>query len=482
VVSPLTGPPGRRRRLRTLVLQLVALPLVLLVGGQGLVLGATASAQSLEDLRKREVEAAAALEGSTAAVAAAGAELARIAAALPEAERQVSVAQGELSGARAKASAARAEAERAELARVAAQGEVDEATAQVESSRADVARLGRRAYVRGRMGDVRDVMDAANPTDVIERGELLRSVFRSGTASLDRVTASRLQLAGKTAQLRAEEKAAADARAQADAQQARAEQVAAEAQAAVQRVAALVAEREVAVAAAEALREEDRRSYEQAQADSEALAERIRQAEAAAAARAAAERAAAERAAAERAAAERAAAQAAAEAAARAARSNRPAPAPAPARAAAPPAAPAAPPAAAAAPSRSSGWIWPGTGRLTSRYGNRVHPIFGDSRFHAGIDLGGGYGAPVLAARGGTVILSGPASGYGTLVVVSHGGGVTTAYAHMSALLVRVGDTVSQGQTIGRIGSEGNSTGPHLHFEVRVNGNPVDPLGYVSPP
>jgi murein DD-endopeptidase MepM/ murein hydrolase activator NlpD len=472
MTAPITG-----RRLRVLVLQLLALPLVLVVGGQGLVLGSPASAQSLEDLRKREAEAAAALEGSTAAVAAAGAELARIAAAMPEAERQASVAQGELSGARAKASTARAEAERAELARQAAQGEVDQASAQVESSRADVAQLGRRAYVRGRMGDVRDVMDAANPADVIERGELLRSVFRSGTASLERVTAARLQLAGKTAQLKAEEKVAAEARAQAAAQQARAEQAATEAQAAVQRVAALIAERQTAVAAAEALREEDRRSYEQAQADSEALAERIRRAEAEAAARAAAERAAAERAAAERAAAEqRAAAQAEA---ARAARANRPpAPAPAPAR---PPAA-APPPAAAAAPSRSSGWIWPGTGRLTSRYGNRVHPIFGDSRFHAGIDLGGGYGAPVLASRGGTVILSGPASGYGTLVVVSHGGGVTTAYAHMSALLVRVGDTVGQGQTIGRIGSEGNSTGPHLHFEVRVNGNPVDPLGYVSPP
>jgi murein DD-endopeptidase MepM/ murein hydrolase activator NlpD len=80
------------------------------------------------------------------------------------------------------------------------------------------------------------------------------------------------------------------------------------------------------------------------------------------------------------------------------------------------------------------------------------------------------------------VILSGSASGYGTLVVVSHGNGISTAYAHMSALLVGEGDTVSQGETIGRIGNEGNSTGPHLHFEVRRDGEPVDPLGYVSPP
>jgi septal ring factor EnvC (AmiA/AmiB activator) len=345
---------SRRRGLRTLVLQLVALPLVLVVGGQGLALGSPPGSQSMDDLKKREAEAAAALEGSTAAVQAAGAELARIAAALPEAERQVSVAQGALAGARAKAGAARAAAERAEQARLAAQAEVDQANVQVADSRDDVGRLARRAYQRGRLGDVRDVMDATTPTDVIERGELLRSVFRAGTASLDRVTEARLGLAAKTAQLRAEEQAATAAREEADAQQARAEQVTAEAEAAVQRVAALVADREAAVESAEQLREEDRRSYEQAQADSAALAERIRRAEAEAA------RQAAIRAAAEKAAAERAAAEAAA-AAARAARAGRPAP-------------PAAAPAAPRSASRSSDWIWPGYGRLTSRYGFRTHP------------------------------------------------------------------------------------------------------------
>jgi murein DD-endopeptidase MepM/ murein hydrolase activator NlpD len=88
----------------------------------------------------------------------------------------------------------------------------------------------------------------------------------------------------------------------------------------------------------------------------------------------------------------------------------------------------------------------------------------------------------VLASKAGVVIISGPASGYGTLVVVSHGGGVSTAYAHMSTLSVSEGDVVDQGQQVGRIGNEGNSTGPHLHFEVRVDGDPVDPLDYVSPP
>ncbi|MCW2667224.1 MAG: Murein DD-endopeptidase MepM and murein hydrolase activator NlpD, containing LysM domain, partial [Frankiales bacterium] len=125
-------------------------------------------------------------------------------------------------------------------------------------------------------------------------------------------------------------------------------------------------------------------------------------------------------------------------------------------------------------------------GPLTSRYGSRRHPIFGDVRFHAGIDIGVGHGAPVLSADDGTVTYAGPASGYGTLVLVSHGvvGGrdVTSAYAHQSALLVSAGQHVARGQQVGRVGSEGNSTGPHLHFEIRLDGEPTDPLGWVSPP
>ena len=107
-------------------------------------------------------------------------------------------------------------------------------------------------------------------------------------------------------------------------------------------------------------------------------------------------------------------------------------------------------------------------------------------RFHAGIDIGGGLGARVRASDAGYVTYAGYASGYGTLVVISHGtvGGrdLSTAYAHMGAISVREGQTVRKGQKVGEIGNEGNSTGPHLHFEVRRNGDPVDPLDYVTPP
>ena len=122
---------------------------------------------------------------------------------------------------------------------------------------------------------------------------------------------------------------------------------------------------------------------------------------------------------------------------------------------------------------------FPADGPVTSPFGQRVHPIFGTVRLHAGIDIGASYGAPVWAGAGGVVVVSGPASGYGNAIVIDHGGGAATLYAHLSRLSVRTGQSVTAGQTIGAVGSSGNSTGPHLHFEVRVRGVPVNPMGYL---
>ena len=99
---------------------------------------------------------------------------------------------------------------------------------------------------------------------------------------------------------------------------------------------------------------------------------------------------------------------------------------------------------------------------------------------HEGIDIGAGSGTPIRAAAAGTVIHAGWLGGYGNLVVIDHGGGVATAYGHQSSIAAGSGAFVAQGQVIGYVGSTGNSTGPHLHFEVRVNGAPQDPLGYLS--
>lgn len=130
-------------------------------------------------------------------------------------------------------------------------------------------------------------------------------------------------------------------------------------------------------------------------------------------------------------------------------------------------------------PAGAGGMIWPLDGPVTSEFGWRTHPIFGTARFHSGLDIGGDYGLPIYAAASGTVIHAGWISGYGNTVIIDHGGGVTTLYGHNDSLNVGVGQTVSQGQVIAMCGSTGNSTGPHCHFEVRENGEPVSPYNYL---
>ncbi|MEA2843041.1 MAG: hypothetical protein QOJ69_712, partial [Actinomycetota bacterium] len=97
----------------------------------------------------------------------------------------------------------------------------------------------------------------------------------------------------------------------------------------------------------------------------------------------------------------------------------------------------------------------------------------------AGIDIAPGYGTPVHAAKGGTVIMAGTNGGYGNCVIIDHGGGLTTLYGHMSKLTVNDGESVKQGEQIGNVGSTGSSTGPHLHFETRIGGNPQNPMRFL---
>ena len=123
-------------------------------------------------------------------------------------------------------------------------------------------------------------------------------------------------------------------------------------------------------------------------------------------------------------------------------------------------------------------WPTPSCTTTNSAYGYRVHPIYGTVKFHAGEDIPAGYGAEILAAASGTVVTTGWVSGYGNYTVIDHGGGLMTAYGHQSSFAVSVGAVVTQGQVIGYVGSTGNSTGPHLHFEVYVNGATVDPKSY----
>jgi murein DD-endopeptidase MepM/ murein hydrolase activator NlpD len=118
-------------------------------------------------------------------------------------------------------------------------------------------------------------------------------------------------------------------------------------------------------------------------------------------------------------------------------------------------------------------FIWPVQGPVTSPFGWRW------GRMHEGIDIGVGYGTPIAAAASGTVVYAGWESGYGNFVLIDHGNGLATAYGHQSSIAVSTGAAVTQGQVIGYVGCTGHCFGPHLHFEVRINGSPVDPLGYL---
>jgi murein DD-endopeptidase MepM/ murein hydrolase activator NlpD len=127
-------------------------------------------------------------------------------------------------------------------------------------------------------------------------------------------------------------------------------------------------------------------------------------------------------------------------------------------------------------------FIWPLSGyrTITDDYGMRYHPILKTRRMHTGMDIAAPKGVPIMAAQSGEVILAGWYGAYGQAVIIDHGAGVATLYGHQSVLKVKVGQQVTKGDTIGLVGSTGWSTGPHLHFEVRVNGSPANPHNYVK--
>lgn len=125
-------------------------------------------------------------------------------------------------------------------------------------------------------------------------------------------------------------------------------------------------------------------------------------------------------------------------------------------------------------------WPTPGNTRVTSEYGMRFHPVLKQNRMHTGIDIAAPRGAKIIAADHGQVIFVGPFGAYGNTVVVDHGSSITSMYAHMSAFTVNEGDEVLRGDQVGKIGTSGLSTGPHLHFEVRQNGEPINPWPYLK--
>ena len=124
-------------------------------------------------------------------------------------------------------------------------------------------------------------------------------------------------------------------------------------------------------------------------------------------------------------------------------------------------------------------FMWPCNGPITSYYGWRTHPIFGTTKYHSGMDIAVDSGTPIHAADSGTIVYSGWLGGYGNCVMIDHGGGLVTLYAHNSALNVGEGQYVSKGAVVAYAGSTGYSTGPHCHFEVRLHGELTEPLNYL---
>ena len=140
-----------------------------------------------------------------------------------------------------------------------------------------------------------------------------------------------------------------------------------------------------------------------------------------------------------------------------------------------------APPAQAPTQVSKYRFIWPCRGEITSYYGWRTHPIFGTTKYHSGMDIAVDYGTPIKAAAAGTIIYSGWLGGYGNTIMIDHGGGLVTLYAHNNELAVYEGQYVNQGVVVAYAGSTGWSTGPHCHFEARLHGEVTEPLDYLPP-
>jgi len=412
-------------------------------------------------------DASAALEGATATARQAVLDLATVRSQLPQAQAAAVAARARLDGAQALAASAAREVGTARAAVGQAAAAAAAARGRLAARRSEADRLARAAYESGPITEVQTYLAASNPGDLADRAELLRFAGRSTRRQL-------LDLAGGAADVAVQERLAADAaralagrQAAAAAATTGARRAAAAADAAVATVAALVATRAGALSTAQAQEAQDHSRLATLQGESDRIGVLLATAQAQQARQAAVARAAASASAAAAAASASSSAAAAAAAAAR-----RPGPA-----VPVPPPVPIGPPAPAPV-AAGTGLLWPTAGPQTSGFGYRVDPVTGERSLHAGIDIGAPIGQSIVAAEAGTVVFAGEETGYGNYTCIDHGGGFATCYAHQSAILVTVGQPVARGEVIGRVGSTGYSTGPHLHFETRVNGTPVDPDGY----
>lgn len=419
-----TGPVG-------LLARAVVACTAVAVCAAGLVVAAPTAAGADPRERKRQVDGA--ISELQEALAGTSAELQAAYTALAQTQAQLPVAQAALDSALvAEAAAEQRDAElavRLEAARTTqqqARADLDASTVDIASTEADIGRLAGEVYRSGVANpQLTIVLGAQSPDDFATRYTLADTVLRSRVGALNDLNERKAQQVNAQARLDAVEVEVTDLKQQAADALAAAETARANAALHRRQVADLIAQQTQQSAAIEARRAEEQATmaaYAAEQASLEAELRRIAEEEAR-----------------------------------RAREAGRAKPAP---------------------PSGDGSLARPVNGYITSHFGYRIHPIYGSRRLHAGTDFGAACGTPVYAASSGTVIAAGWGGGYGNRIIVSHGGGLATTYNHLSGYAVR-GGGVARGQLIGYVGTTGSSTGCHLHFEVRVNGTPVNPMGYL---
>lgn len=412
---------------------------VLVIALVVLALGATpAQAKKSDELKEQEREVASQVESMGETLAAAGSRVTKAMKAFTRVQAKVARAEKAERAATRKAKIAESKALMAQRAAGKAYaawkaGKFQEGMVRTELARTEVAinEVARAVYQQGPLAEVEVLLDSQSPADFTARLASVDAVGRLQSSVYTGLTRTRADLAMQEVQLQAAKIAAEEKQAIADQRLAESRQARAEARATTERVEQARAEQRVVVRQAQKYKRKVERRLTQLKREQERLAA--------------------------------AAAKAAREEAARAARAGSGVP-------------------AMAIP--SGGLLWPvaSGGRMSSSVGPRTHPVFGYRSCHTGQDIAAPTGTPVRASADGRVITSGSGGAYGNSIMLVHSGGLTTFYAHLSSKSVQVGQEIKAGDQVGTVGSTGWSTGPHLHYETRVNGTAYDPMGWFGQP
>lgn len=387
----------------------------------GLPGGVSAHADDLNN-QQSQVDAALAqtqedLAGATAAEKAASVTVFRVAAKLPAAQAALNVAQGQLASAQAEQNAVAGQLKAAQNALAGATYQLQAAGGVLAAKRRMLGAIARAAYSGGTLAEVNALLESSGPADLVERVGLIHNLLSGTNRTLREVADARAAFASKQASLDATAHQIAALERKSSAALARVQKIYGQAAAAQQSISSLLADRTAALNTTKAFLAAKEREYQLLLKKSRQIAAQL------------------------------------------AARGNTAGP---------------------GVPGRG-GLVWPMNGTKTSPYGYRTDPFTGQQKFHAGQDIAAPSGTVIWAANAGVVVFTetpDQSGGYGNYTCIDHGGGFATCYAHQSAFAVHAGQSVTRGQVIGYEGSTGASTGPHLHFETRINGNPVDPMQY----